>query len=420
MSDITIGYKGSTIASMNSSGTKILSTAGTWLEDDITIDYSRASMLVTETLDEHGGTIVTITGDTVNLQTKSVTPTASTQVLAPDSGYNGFASVVVNGDQNLISSNIINGASIFGINGTGAAWETAPESWATGLVDGTLSGSVYGSMVLKINTWAFYECSNLTGVSFSNCKYINQSAFQRCYSLTTASFPKCISVGYSAFESCHSLNNIFFPNCTVISAYAFCRCSNLTNASFPKCVTIEQTAFQNCINLSSIYFPKCTSIGNYAFYSCNLSSIYFPACTQIGNSAFTNCSNLVSAFFPNCITIYYNAFQSCTSLTTISFPNCIIDYGGFSDCIKLENVSFPKCISIAGYAFYNCTNLKSAYFLNTVVPSLGTSAFYNTPILDSSYLGYYGSIYVLSSMVDKFKSATNWAAISSRIFAFEV
>jgi hypothetical protein len=40
MADITISYKGSNIATINASGTKILKTAGTYCEDDIEIIYN--------------------------------------------------------------------------------------------------------------------------------------------------------------------------------------------------------------------------------------------------------------------------------------------------------------------------------------------------------------------------------------------
>ena len=43
MSDITISYKGSSIATMDASGTKTLLTEGKYCEDDITIDYVKSS-----------------------------------------------------------------------------------------------------------------------------------------------------------------------------------------------------------------------------------------------------------------------------------------------------------------------------------------------------------------------------------------
>lgn len=51
---------------------------------------------VVETQDSHGGTIVTITGEVVNLQSKTATPTTSSQTISPDTGYTGLSQVTVN------------------------------------------------------------------------------------------------------------------------------------------------------------------------------------------------------------------------------------------------------------------------------------------------------------------------------------
>lgn len=56
-------------------------------------------------------------GSSPILQSKSITPSSSTQTVYPSSGYDGLNSVTVNGDSNLIPSNIKNGINIFGIIG---------------------------------------------------------------------------------------------------------------------------------------------------------------------------------------------------------------------------------------------------------------------------------------------------------------
>lgn len=57
-------------------------------------------------------------GSSPSLQTKTVTPSASTTTYSPSSGYDGFSSFTVNGDSNLVNSNIKSGVTIFGVGGS--------------------------------------------------------------------------------------------------------------------------------------------------------------------------------------------------------------------------------------------------------------------------------------------------------------
>lgn len=52
------------------------------------------------------------------LQEQEVTPSGSDQTLLPDSEHSGFSKVVVKGDDQLVSSNIRKGATIFGVKGS--------------------------------------------------------------------------------------------------------------------------------------------------------------------------------------------------------------------------------------------------------------------------------------------------------------
>ena len=52
-----------------------------------------------------------------NMQSKTVTPTASGFTVTPDIGYDGLSRVIVNGDTDLKASNIKSNINIFGVTG---------------------------------------------------------------------------------------------------------------------------------------------------------------------------------------------------------------------------------------------------------------------------------------------------------------
>ena len=148
-------------------------------------------------------------------------------------------------------------------------------------------------------------------------------------------------------------------------------------------------------SISGNFSSDVFSIGNYAFYECRgLTSVSFPVATSIGNGAFYECRGLTEItdeFFPVVTSIGQYAFYNCSSLTS---------------------VSFPEVTSIGNYAFQNCSSLTTIYVgtnISTVCTLSSTSAFISCTNLTN--------IYVPASLVDKYKSATNWSKYASKIKA---
>ena len=154
--------------------------------------------------------------------------------------------------------------------------------------------------------------------------------------------------------------------------------------------------------LTSYTNSRVTNIGNFAFCNCNsLTSVSFPACTSIGICAFSSCSRLTSVNFPACTTIDNYAFKYCSSLS-------ICDFG-----LTASRASF---IGLA--AFHDCSKLTALNLhYSSVIKLSRSNAFYSTPMSRPSYTGSFGSIYVPASLVNAYKSATNWVTYSSRITA---
>ena len=94
-----------------SDGTVLMDTSGVTVTPEVLLEgytaldksgvqitgiAQQGGTLVVEEDDEHGGKVVHITGDTLKLQPKTVTPTKSKQEIKPDTGYNALSGVTVN------------------------------------------------------------------------------------------------------------------------------------------------------------------------------------------------------------------------------------------------------------------------------------------------------------------------------------
>ena len=70
----------------------------------VEVNIPAESVIINESLDEGGGTVVDIVGSVVYNQSKTVTPSAVTQIITPDEGYNGMSEVQINPISTLSSS----------------------------------------------------------------------------------------------------------------------------------------------------------------------------------------------------------------------------------------------------------------------------------------------------------------------------
>lgn len=158
-----------------------------------------------------------------------------------------------------------------------------------------------------INTYAFYECSELITAHLPESLIsIGQEAFSKCTNLLEVNFPDRISkLGRESFQGCYGLKNIKLPD---------------------SLVQIDGGCFFNCEGLESVTF------GDHL--------------EAIGKQAFGYCSKLSSLIFPG-------------SLEDISTR-------AFTDCDQLEELTFLGSIppKITGEAFWNCP-IKTIYFDGT-------------------------------------------------------
>lgn len=141
-------------------------------------------------------------------------------------------------------------------------------------------------------------------------------------------------------------------------------------------------------------------------------TVDLPNCLYVGSNAFYYCASLTTVNLPVCTSLYSNAFRNCGILTSISLPKCsYVGSMALFHCDSLTTISLPVCTTLYDYAFRYCGNLNTIYMgteLSTVASMVSSNALSDCSALQS--------IYVPASLVDKYKSATNWSYYSSRIF----
>ena len=180
MADVTLTYKGSTIAEMNATGSKTLKTSGKYCEGDIGVSYVKPS-----------------SGGSDELAKKIITREEDITELPSD--ITKIGSYAFYNNNNLVLTSLPNSITIIG----SFAFSGCDNLALTSLPEG----------LNNINNNAFNGCTKLALTSLPNSIVgIWENAFAYCTGLTTITFKtKPIVISNDSFYGCTNLTDIYVP-----------------------------------------------------------------------------------------------------------------------------------------------------------------------------------------------------------------
>lgn len=231
-----------------------------------------------------------------------------------------------------------------------------------GLVD---ESQKWSSSSYTSATNSVYGCKSETTVPPG--EYAHRFSLVRCVRLPkiTSLSDRCI------FYGCRALKSLELPSCTSIGPNVFNYCESLSTLELPSCETIGSYGLQHLPSLLSIELPKVTSLGTSALYGAwQLASLELPACTTLSATCLRDCYSLSKLELPKVTKIGDGVFQYCLSLRVLVFP---------------DSVTIPTC---------------------------GAGILFGCPCFNT---GGVGRIYVADSLVETYKSATNWSTYADFI-----
>lgn len=384
----TVTYKSNTLTTA-SNETKVLKTAGTWLEDDITIQDETDGIDITDS---------TITADTIlsgyvgyTANGTRVTGTASGGVVYQDE----------NGALNFSQSGSIRPGNIYqDPEGYIVLDNSDPWTWKA---DGKTH--IWLNIEHEENLTNTIKIKNVSSTTPITIDWGDGSAIDSI---------EINSSSYTYYQPrVHTYSNLGIYE-IVISSNGDIVLGEYhhTSSSVAACNTIA-------IELSNLYFVSINDLSNFF----RLKAFNFGANNQNKASMFTRCYKLECVVVTDISSGYNNYFyQDCSSLKDdlCNFGNyTIINTSTFQGAGIRKLIIPTSCTSISGsYCFRYCYSLIEIHITNTeTVPITlaNTNAFTNTRPDLKIYVPYS----IDHSILTAYQEGTNWSSFASQIYEEE-
>ncbi len=319
------------------------------------------------------------------------------------------------------------------------------------LCSGLSNVSTIPNSVVNIGSYAFYGCSELTGITIPNSVIrIGENAFNNTGWYNNHSsgilYLDTWCIGYKGTAPTGSL--VINNEINGVADLAFSNCNGLTSLIIPNSVIgIGKKAFQLCTRLNSVLIPSSVLyIGDSAFYmvpniayngtasgspwgalSANLycdDGLFYTSMAK--DTLVSALRTIVSADIPNTVVaILPNAFNGCDAITSLTIGPSVKNIGSyaFAGCSSLGYVNIPDSVEVIGeYAFSRCG--LTAVNIGASVDSIASYAFdrcqnlntINYNATNCSYLGGSNTTFTNCSSLTTLNIGNNVTAIPAYAF----
>lgn len=286
-------------------------------------------------------------------------------------------------------------------------------------VNSNVTKIIIPNTVTTIGNYAFYRCSDLSTIEFSNgsnLQTIEEAAFAGCSLLSGMNFPVSLTqIGQSAFEGTALSSFTVRSNLTHIGQYAFLNCKELTDLTQDGVnpnYAVENGVLYNADKTELLVYPagkktlsftvpdSVTEINSYAIYgNPYITSLDLNQVASIGYYGLAHNSSLGTISGGNLLSLEANVVEGTAWYENqtgdfVALGDMLLSYRGteahldlsgyksiasfaFVSNSTLESVTFGNDTSIIGnFAFLSCDNLSRAnlYNVNQIIFA-GSGAF---------------------------------------------
>lgn len=250
---------------------------------------------------------------------------------------------------------------------------------------------------------------SITKLYLSSDSQVIDNNFERMYALNEVSLDKNTELKQYLFYYCPSLLSIIIPNNRTYVGPYFCKeCTGLKQIVLPPSVTaIDTYGFDLSITSNVLVSNNSVKLLDLRYV------------TGLGTFAFRGCGGAEKVYLNDNLTVLpQGVFSGLLFLESITLPANLtqIRINSFGDMYSVKTLSFPSTFTTidanaltSAQSGNSTKDLDTIYFYSTTPPTFGTNGL-------GSIVSKRIKIYVPTSSLNDYKTATGWSTLANWIY----